>query len=544
MKLRKFIYLIGLMAPVLVYAQAPTIRKGAMAPGKADDTPNSWHLMSYDKESIYGTGVNKAYEELLKGKTPKKKVLVAIMDVGIALNHPDLQGKIWTNPKEIAGNGIDDDHNGYIDDLHGWNFLGNKDPQKNVMKSVKEADREYYRLSQLYKGKDTAKLSPAEKKYLNLAKRESYLGKAEENLKMLPVTLKALDNIQSGMEKSVSGRYPTIADSYQYQPPAGQKTETLLMMSLTNLGKGKEWKATDSVGKLIQSLKHTMAKSAERNYQDYLESASEDYRALIYEGLPNRNTRFYGNNFLDFASVDHGTAVAGIIAADRNNNIGATGILDDVEIMMIRVVLPAGDEYDEDVANSIRYAVDNGADIINMSFGKSISPKKQMVDEAIQYAEKKGVLMVRGAGNVTQNTDVRPFYPTQFYLTGKEAKNVITVGATDLKGKIMGFSNYGKKSVDLFAPGFNIYTTITPIAGMYGKIHGTSMASPIVAATAALIKSYYPKLTAVQLKAILMQTVTKVPEGNAAGKELSQISVSGGIVNAYEALRLAEKMSK
>jgi subtilisin family serine protease len=544
MKLRKLIYLLALTAPVLGYAQAPTLRKGPMSPGKEDDTPNSWHLMSYDKESIYGTGVNKAYTELLKGKTPKKKVLVAIMDVGIALNHPDLQGKIWTNPKEVAGNGIDDDKNGYVDDMHGWNFLGNKDPKKNVMKSVKEADREYYRLSQLYKGKDTAKLSIVEKKYFNHAKRESYLGKAEENLKNLPATLKALDNIQLGMEKSVTGRFPTIADIYQYQPPAAQKTENLLMMSLTNLGRSKEWKQTDSVSKLIQSLKNNMVKSAERNYQDYLESAKGDYRELIYEGLPNRNTRFYGNNFLDFSSVDHGTAVAGIIAANRDNNIGATGIVGDVEIMMIRVVLPAGDEYDEDVANSIRYAVDNGADIINMSFGKSISPNKKAVDEAIQYAEKKGVLMVRGAGNVTQNTDVNPFYPTQFYLNGKEAKNVITVGATDLKGKIMGFSNYGKKSVDLFAPGFNIYTTITPIAGTYGKIHGTSMASPIVAGIAALIKSYYPKLTAIQIKAILMQTVTKVPEGNASGKELSQNSVSGGIVNAYDALKLAAQWSK
>ncbi|MBE9599333.1 S8 family serine peptidase [Pedobacter sp. MC2016-24] len=544
MKLIKFVFLLGLIAPALVYAQAPTLRKGTMTPGKADDTPESWHLMSYDKEGIYGTGVNKAYEALLKGKTPKKKVLVAIMDVGIALNHPDLQGKIWTNPKEIAGNGIDDDHNGYVDDIHGWNFLGNKDPKKNVMKSVKEADREYYRLSQWYKGKDTAKLTPDEKKYFNLARKESYLGVAEENLRRLPGTMKALDNIQSGMEKNGAGHFPTIADIDQYQPPAAEKAENLLMMSLNNLGRGQEWKPTDSVSKLIQSLKRSMTKSAERNYQDYLESAQGDYRALIYEGLPNREGRFYGNGFLNFASVDHGTAVAGIIAANRHNDIGATGIVDDVEIMMIRVVLPAGDEYDEDVANGIRYAVDNGADIINMSFGKSISPKKQMVDEAIQYAEKKGVLMVRGAGNVTQNTDVRPFYPTQFYLNGKEAKHVITVGATDLKGKIMGFSNYGKKSVDLFAPGFNIYTTITPVAGMYGKIHGTSMASPIVAAIAALIKSYYPKLTAVQLKAILMQTVTKVPEGNAAGKELGQISVSGGIVNAYEALKLAEKMSK
>ncbi|MCD0488608.1 S8 family serine peptidase [Pedobacter sp. MC2016-14] len=499
-----------------------------------------WHQKSFATDGIYGTALERAYAELLKGKTPKK-IRVAVLDAGVDLEHPDLQKSLWTNSKEIAGNGIDDDHNGYIDDIHGWNFLGTKDPKVNINTSVTEGDREYYRLMQLYKGKDTTKLNTVQKKYLNQVKRVSSLYQKENNKDRIAQQLAAFDQIYTALERQKKGSYVTIAEVMDFKEDKTQPNQSLVLMSLTNIARSQNWKPADSALALINSLKNNLVINAKKGYADQLAASAIDYRKEIYAGLPEKNkAKYYGNNVLSFSSADHGTAVNGIIGADRDNRLGAMGMVDDVELMNVRVVLPMGDEYDEDVANGIRYAVDNGAQIINLSFGKNISPNKKIVDAAVKYAEKKGVLIVRGAGNNTKNTDVYPFYPTQFYENGKEAKNMITVGATDLKGRIMGFSNYGKHSLDLFAPGFNIYSSITRTSGGYERLHGTSMASPIVAGTAALIMSYYPNLTAIQVKDILMKTVTKVAPGNAKpGMELSDISISGGILNAYDALKMA-----
>jgi subtilisin family serine protease len=246
----------------------------------------------------------------------------------------------------------------------------------------------------------------------------------------------------------------------------------------------------------------------------------------------------------------HGTHVSGIIAGARNNGIGIDGIADNVRIMMVRAV-PDGDEHDKDIALAIRYAVDNGAKVINMSFGKSFSPQKQWVDEAVRYAESKGVLMVHAAGNDGANIDTAYNFPTPVFKSdGNIATNWITVGASgDPKngGLVASFSNYGKKNVDVFAPGVNIYSSV-PTGNAYANESGTSMASPVTAGVAAFLLEYYPTLTAQQLKYIIEKSsvVTNVPvtiPGTDQKAKLSDISKTGGLINVYEAAKLAESMT-
>jgi subtilisin family serine protease len=272
-----------------------------------------------------------------------------------------------------------------------------------------------------------------------------------------------------------------------------------------------------------------------------------DSREIVGDNISNLQEKNYGNNDVKGPDSNHGTHVAGIIAADRNNNLGIKGIADNVKIMVVRAV-PNGDERDKDVANAIIYAVDNGAKIINMSFGKSFSPQKEAVDKAVRYAEQKGVLLVHAAGNDSEDIDVNKNYPSKFYLDGKEAKNWIEVGASsagsdeDLVGS---FSNYGRKMVSLFAPGVEIYSTVPD--NKYKNNDGTSMASPATAGVAALLMSYFPELTALQVKDILMKSSRKfdnlkVQKPGGGKVDFNQLSASGGLVNAYEAVKMAKAM--
>ena len=281
------------------------------------------------------------------------------------------------------------------------------------------------------------------------------------------------------------------------------------------------------------------------------ENAPEPYRdEIVKDNYSDFNDKFYGNNnvMVSKTAALHGTHVSGIIAASRNNGVGVDGVADNVRVMMVRAV-PDGDEHDKDIALAIRYAVDNGAKVINMSFGKSYSPQKNWVDDAVRYAESKGVLMVEAAGNSAEDIDTSYNFPSPIFLDGKKATNWITVGASapnaDIKsgGLTASFSNYGKKSVDVFAPGVKIYSTV-PGGNTYQNLQGTSMASPVVAGLAALILEYYPTLSAAQVKMVIEKSAqkpsVKVKEpGTGEDVELSDISRSGGIINAYEALKLA-----
>ena len=498
-----------------------------------------WFHEDAKSQKVNGVSSEEAYQ-LLNGKK-SKTVIVAVIDAGIDINHEDLKEVIWLNPNEIAGNGIDDDNNGYIDDIHGWNFLGGKNGM-NVGPENFEVTREYRRLKDVYEGKKPSKKAD----YLYwLEIEEGYLDglkKAEKQSNYYGQVVNAIL------------RYDKLLTAYL---DVDELTEELLLTIESpddEITYGKEFMSnvlsTVGDGDIYEFLGHW--EEAYSHYSNQVEFGYNlDYqpRTIIGDDPNNLAEVGYGNNDVIGTDTDnfHGTFVAGIIAAKRGNNIGIDGIANDVRIMVIRTV-PDGDEYDKDVANAIRYAVDNGAQIINMSFGKGFSPNKEYVDDAVRYAQKHNVLLIHAAGNAGDNIDEVNNYPTKKLGDKEVAANWLEVGASswgDNDQLAASFSNYSHKTVDLFAPGVQIYST-TP-GNEYDESQGTSFSSPVTAGVAALLLSYYPHLSATDIKDILMESTRKF-DGLMVNKpgtvdekiNFSKLSVSGGIVNAYEAVKLAE----
>jgi cell wall-associated protease len=487
-----------------------------------------WSHLDLAKDSVPGMSVDKAYNELLKGKTGVK-VIVGIVDSGIDIEHEDLKPVIWTNKKEIAGNGKDDDKNGYIDDIHGWNFLGD---------IVKE-HYEYQRIAADNKLAD-------EETYLRARKMvDSKYEEAAMMVQQMQMAIPGVAQADEMIQKHLGKTEYTIEEVQ-----AIETTEAALLQSKMII------ESMLSYGLPLDLIKIELQKQHDRA-SELLATKDQpltNYRKILGDNPNNIKDKKYGNNNVigpDKPEALHGTHVAGIVAQVRNNAIGGDGIANNVEIMALRAV-PDGDEYDKDIALAIRYAVDNGAKVINGSFGKSFSPQKQWVFDAIKYAESKDVLFVHAAGNDSKDIDVEDNFPNDSKDKKVEfAANVITVGALAPEfgpNMIADFSNYGKLNVDVFAPGVQIYAT-TPENG-YQYLQGTSMASPNVAGVAALIRSYYPSLSAKEVKTIIMESGTYIANDVYVGgnpddaRPFPSLSVSGKIVNAYNALVMAEKMSQ
>ena len=503
-----------------------------------------WHTMDYAQDGFYGISLDKAYAFLKEKKLSPVPVIVAILDSGTDTTHEDLVPVLWTNKKEIPGNKKDDDNNGYADDIHGWNFLGNANGE-NVYSNSSEWIRVYWRYKNKYEHKiiDTGTLTKAQQYEYALWQKASsgVVGKG-------PSTAK-LDTIRQYLQTVIS------CDSV-FQKFTGK--------AIYNLAVLKDFIAKDNRQKAIKGFLLDVFKQFELpdvkndfavdEIKKYL--AGEEAKASGDKIPPQTSRRDitgndetdpatspYGNNDIATGETNHGTHLAGIIAAVRNNGKGMDGIADDVQIMSIRTT-PEGDEYDKDIAMGIRYAVNNGAKIINMSFGKSLSPDKKMIDDAVKYALDKDVLLLQAAGNSKRNINAFDNFPNPKYLfTDSIATNWVTVGAVDCNGNIATFSNYGDAVVDIFAPGVAIYSTI-PFTNKYMSWDGTSMASPVVCGVAALLRSYFPALSAVQIKKIIELSAVK-PAGTTMipGTEqlvmLGKLCKSGGIVNAYEAVKLA-----
>jgi cell wall-associated protease len=523
---------------------------------KPADVPKGWHLLDKSKDGFYGISMPEAYDFVKTKNLKSKTVVVAVIDSGVDTLHEDLKDILWRNPKEIPGNGKDDDGNGYVDDIYGWNFLGNSDGQ-NVNQDSPESARVYYSLKDKYDNKeiDTTSLKPEElyEYRMWLKAKEAIEGPAEEPDMDLSVMRRAYDaamNSDSILRASLKKDVYTGADLEQF--PA-----------VTTAERGAK-------GRMLYLLK------ANSNEQEFLESSNTEFLEMFGDWLKGKeqkallkiqaprnfrgevvkdneqdiNDKFYGNHDVMGSDARHGTHVSGIIAAMRNNKIGVDGVADNVKIMMIRAV-PDGDEHDKDIALGIRYAVDNGAKVINMSFGKGFSPQKQWVDDAVKYAESKGVLLIHAAGNDAENIDSTENYPNNIYLADKQrASNWITVGASgDEKagGVTAIFSNYGKDQVDVFAPGVRIYSTL-PGGNNYGNLQGTSMACPVVAGTAAFLMSYFPTLSSEQIKYCIEKSASVPSEKvNIPGTDekvaLADISRTGGVINAYEAAKIAATLA-
>jgi len=507
-----------------------------------DSAPQNWFNLD-PSEGVPGVSTEKTYEKLLNNRKGQE-VVVAVLDSGVDYEHEDLDDVMWVNEDEIPGNGIDDDNNGYIDDIHGWNFLGNAEGE-NIAHDNLEVTRLYRKYKAMFEGKDPAELSKKEKALY--AKYEEY----EE----------VIEKKRSELEQNV-GIYAGLAEAMKSLATEIDKEEVTV----------EDLEAVESddpmVGYAVQIAKSVMAEgqSFERlvaemqdasNYfssqYDYHYNVDFDPRPLVNDNFEDPYDRNYGNNDVRGPDAEHGTHVAGLIAAERNNDMGIDGVAKNVKIMSVRTV-PDGDERDKDVAAAIVYAVDNGASVINMSFGKGASPRKELVDEAVRYARKNDVLIIHAAGNDGKEVTNENNFPTDKYakrgflnLFGPQyAENWIEVGALNWKnGEQLAapFSNYSPFYVDLFAPGMEMYSTVP--FDEYKNHQGTSMAAPVVAGVAAMVRSYFPDLTAEQVKDNLMQSAKKqkvkvIQPGTTEDMvTFGSLSVTGGVVNAYEAVRLA-----
>ena len=497
-------------------------------------SPSKEELKSWPHQDLLTTGypgisLEKAYK-VLEGRKAKT-VIVGVVDSGVDINHEDLKSIIWTNPKEIANNGIDDDKNGYVDDVHGWNFLGeiNQDNLEyvRILKSGDTNNPDYKRAEKAYK-----------KEYQESQEGIERLTQIKEKISMSDAL------IQSHLAK----KEYTLEDLDKINIESTQLADAVRGMKRL-LSNGVTVKET--LENIEDGLKY---------YEDRIKyNLNKDFspRKILKDNPDDINDKIYGNNNVIGPTAEgalHGTHVSGIIAAIRHNNIGMDGVADHVRILPVRAV-PYGDEYDKDVALALRYAIDNGAKVINTSFGKEFSPHKEWVYDALKYAAKKDVLIVNAAGNETKNMDTNTSFPDD-NINGKEfTDTMITVGALNYKyneNLVAEFSNYGKNNVDLFSPGVEIYATVPE--NKYKFLSGTSMASPEVAGVAALIRAYFPKLKAREVKQILMEsgivpTIKEVLIGEEEGAEsklmpFSNLSKSGRILNAYNAIILAAKRSK
>ena len=553
------LFLVGCKTTQTVVVQ-PNFNEINPTPAKKTDLSESdfqiWSHLDITQDSIAGMSLAKAYQ-FLEGKK-SKEVIVAIADSGVDVKHEDLKDVLWINPSEIDNNNIDDDNNGFEDDVFGWNFLGNKAgdivtiDQLEITRLVKKGKTKFSDV-------DVATLSEEDKKeydaYLKLVKeydatiieKEAEISKMEDYL----ITLGLIQQDFTAVKELAKQEDLTLELVNGLKAP-NLKTLVKIKNVANILQQGmSEGNLNEEHEKVVEYL--TEIKKAMKGYD-----LEMNYRQTLGDDLYDISDKFYGNNnVLGTAdAAKHGTHVAGIVAANTNNNIGAVGVANNVKIMTVRIV-PDGDEHDKDVALGIRYAVDNGAKIINTSFGKRFSPNKDWVYNAIKYAADNDVLIVNAAGNDGKNIDTRASYPTDSKdMISEFADNVITIGASSLaydKNLPASFSNYGKINVDVFAPGVDIYSSVPN--DKYEALSGTSMAAPSTAGVAALIRGYYPNLSAKEVKEILMNSGVKInynvikpgsqSESNPEGELIpfSELSVSGRIVNAYNALQLADYIS-
>lgn len=514
--------------------------------------PINWPFLSLETDSFYGAEINKAYE-FLKGKKKKKQIVVAVIDTGFDTEHDDLTNVLWLNKDEVPNNGIDDDDNGYVDDIHGWNFLSNK--TKNVEVHSTEVNREYLRLKEKYEGIDTANIKVQDRNefeyFTNVVKPKSSIAQLFKSYSAMKQISAYADIFTIEMEEKFPGKKFTIEEYRKIAPPKDEVNEmrkiayTYWGMAFSFGKKQKKYFWEDIIKSRFKLIESTRSK-----YTSEINKNSSN-RDIINDDMNSIEDRNYGSNKLFSTIADHGTHVAGIIGAQRGNAIGMNGIAD-VKLMLIRAV-SSGDEYDKDIALAIRYAVENGADIINMSFGKDLSIHKKWVDSAMELAKQKGVLLVHASGNNSISVDAMPYYPVKCLSNGVELDNFINVGSSRADGSPSLFSNYGQKDVDIFAPGESIYSSVTN--NNYKKNSGTSLAAPVVSGIAALIWSYFPELSVQELRKVILQGVTS-REGclvNKPGRSKSQaleqvdfkqLCTSGGIINAYNAVKLANGIAK
>lgn len=519
----------------------------------AQKVPLDWQMHSFSAtDSVYGASINKAYS-LLKGLRPKKQVVIAYIGGGIDIEHEDLKDNLWTNPHEKL-DGKDNDNNGYVDDIHGWNFLGTADGK----------------IVDVTNNASTRELETYKKRFLELYNKEHRT--AAENQELIAMVKKAqtsgdlVKKYFAWMLSKKIGDYAEefntiLRDSFPWSEPTYQdfvrvispKTPDQLADSVRNIamnlyaifwGINPNRKWSD-----IYANRYATAENSKKEYETAL-AQERDERGIIGDDINNLKDNKYGNNILLAGHTSYDTGAVGIFGAKRGNNIGIDGIADNAKVMVLRAE-PYGDNYDKDIALALKYAIDKKADIIMLTGYKFYSPHKDWVNAMLQEAEKKNIVVVRPSGDMGGlNLDELKSYPSSIDLnTGREFKNFITVAASNSKGYPFVPTNYGKHSVDLFAPGEKIYSTDT--GDNYSRFNGSQMAASVVTGVAAILKSYFPKLKASQIKDIIVSTATVKPDHdvylpfdpnngpNTVPATYNQLCKSGGIVDAAAAVKKA-----
>ncbi|HET7586372.1 MAG TPA: S8 family serine peptidase [Gemmatimonadaceae bacterium] len=551
------------------HATPPASPTPAAPPQAVDEdvprtAPAQWHLMDETADRVAGMSVLRARNELLAGRQPKRTVIVAVIDGGVDSAHVDLRSVLWTNTREVPGNRVDDDHDGYVDDVHGWNFIGGADG-RDVDQDTFEVTREYARCTR----DSTAAGSGAPRNGGTPSAAHSAAADTG-NGDLLRTGRGSCAAVEQEFTQQVTSTTQTLSQITTAQSLFERATDVLraalhvdsaagdsLDMERVRAYQPRTAEEQQARAVYLQLAARGITADIIRNARQETETRlhyglNPDFnpRTIVGDQYANLAQRHYGNPDFTGPDAGHGTHVAGIIGAvqDSTNDVG--GIATAVRIMPVRAV-PDGDERDKDIANAIRFAVDHGANVINMSFGKGYSPQKQAVDDAVRYADAHGVLMVHAAGNDGADLAQKGNFPTPRYVTGGRAANWIEVGASSWRGLdslAAPFSNYGAQEVDVFAPGEDILSTVP---GGYERNSGTSMAAPMVSGLAALIMSYYPSLSASDVKRIILASATRyadhlvVRPGSDEGERVpfGSLSVTGGIVNAYAALRMAEAES-
>lgn len=493
---------------------------------QAQDRPKNWYQLSSD--TCQGIRLDAARNFLrLKKMHQRRTVTVAIIDSGIDTLLTDLQGALWTNPRERK-DGKDNDHNGYIDDLHGWNFLGTADGKFNMVSAGTEEFREFKRLYPKYKNVDQKHAADLQEyNYYQRMKKaagiNNYL-KYAQYMDAKHQAYKIIDSIAGRTNANIDTLTIMGFEKVETEDPRFEQSLQAITADLLHAGRDATWASIKARHNKEYALVRKRVASIETD---------ADKRLLIGDDLNDEDDRYYGNSTLQVDGYDHGTFVASVVAGQGKTDPEATGVAPEAKVMILRAV-PNGDEYDKDVASAIYYAVDNGARIINLSLGKYTSPNAAMVTRALQYAHKKDVLVIQAAGNNHRDIDSVAYYPSD-KVNNVRLDNFLRVGASDQKGQPASYSNFGKQEVDLFAPGEEIVGVMPDNEVTLSQ--GTSVAAPIVSGIAAIIRSYYPKLKAREVKDILLRSCR--PQ-----KDLQSLCVSGGVVDALNALELSNDYRK
>ena len=503
-----------------------------------------WHWKDLEKDGVHGVSLFKAQQLLIDLKLKPKPIIIAILDGGIDTAHLQIKPMLWNNPKEIPGNGLDDDKNGYIDDVHGWNFLGNAAGQ-NINKASDEKSRIYHRYKNEFKIEkiDSAAWDAKKKQdfytWQQAAAEIIFTEEDAANLSFIKMARNAVVKMGSILIREIEDTNFTTEQLETYQPIGKLTADTKISYLRTMQALGID--RLTGYHSIIEDLNEYI--SGKDQSAVSIDTPPEDLRKKITQDqYENLNDQYYGNNNITGPNAKHGTHVAGLVAGIVDTNFTKSTFSNPIQIMGVRVV-PDGDEYDKDVALGIRYAVNNGAKVINMSFGKSFSPEQAWVDSAIRYAASKDVLIIHSAGNESYDLNIKSVYPSPVSKVFKDkSTNMITVGASSdpviAESILTDFSNYGNKIVDVLSPGNKIFSSLPN--QQYGFLNGTSMSAPILSHIAALVRAYFPKLSATEVKAILLQSNWKPNDPNTLfpipqkdqSKKLNDMSAEGGIINA------------